>query len=40
MRNPQDLEEACDAASRVATGYELRKKANAETSLAKQIEAL
>ena len=40
MKNPQDLEEAFDATSRAATGFDLKKKADAETSLAEQVEAL
>src|ERR1043165_1251442 len=40
MKNPQDLEEAFDAASRAATGFDLGKKADAEISLAEQVEAL
>src|ERR1043165_9622889 len=40
MKNPQDLEEAFDAASRAATGFDLRKKADAEASLTEQVEAL
>ena len=40
MKNPQDLEEAFDAASRAVTGFDLGKKADAEASLAEQVEAL
>jgi hypothetical protein len=40
MRNPQDLEEAFEAASRAITGYDLGKKADTEASLAEQVEAL
>src|ERR1044071_6312990 len=40
MKNPQDLEEAFEVASWAATGYELEKKADAEASLAEQVEAL
>src|ERR1044072_8249020 len=40
MKNPQDLEEAFEAASRAATGFDLGKKADAEASLAEQVEAL
>src|ERR1044072_2710988 len=40
MKNPQDLEEAFDAVSRVATGFKLGKKADSEVSLAEQIKAL
>jgi hypothetical protein len=40
MKNPQDLEEAFNAASKAVTGFEFGKKADSEISLAEQIEAL
>src|ERR1043165_6746637 len=40
MKNPQDLEETFDATFRAVTKYDLRKKADAEASLAEQVEAL
>ena len=40
MKNPQDLKEAFDVASRATTGFVLGKKAENEISLAEQVKAL